>query len=362
MEYFTPSVEFMGIAPSDEMEMLQMIEAAGRTCYKSEDKITDDSAVRFFEMILRRGHLSVLEHSNIAFTAKYKEGSSGNLGSPFGYRFHSSIAHYVPRMLSFIQSHSRGVKCSTFSGSLRSWIELYTTANQHLESNEFLWFQSFTLSVVKALRKQYPTIWNIVDSVIPPIPMEYHEELDVHRMQDVEYEFLTAEKQLELLQSNPDSDLPIFVFRVVTDRGISHEIVRHRTLQFSQESTRYVNYSNKGVQFFQIANPNSETFEEDRRDVDHFLRSSEHLYNVLIERGVKPQIARNVLPNSLRTEIVISGRWSNYGANPYGENHVDLSSGWSHFLRMRQSNAAHPYIRYLASKIAEEFYMLGLSL
>ncbi len=55
------------------------------------------------------------------------------------------------------------------------------------------------------------------------------------------------EEQLELLKTDPYFDLPVFVFRFVCDRGITHEVVRHRVFSFTQESTRYVNYENKGM-------------------------------------------------------------------------------------------------------------------
>ena len=58
---------------------------------------------------------------------------------------------------------------------------------------------------------------------------------------------LGEEEQLELLKTDPYFDLPVFVFRFICDRGITHEVVRHRVFSFTQESTRYVNYENKGM-------------------------------------------------------------------------------------------------------------------
>ncbi len=58
---------------------------------------------------------------------------------------------------------------------------------------------------------------------------------------------MPEEEQLALLRKDPASDLPVFIFKFVCDRGITHEVVRHRVFSFTQESTRYVNYKNKGM-------------------------------------------------------------------------------------------------------------------
>jgi len=128
--------------------------------------------------------------------------------------------------------------------------------------------------------------------------------------------------------------------RFVCDRGISHEVVRHRLFSLAQESTRYCNYS-------------EEKFDEQITviDISPFCNSevldiwleavaaSEVFYFRMIEAGAKAQIARSVLMNSLKTEIVVRG-------NP---------REWRHFFSLRADKAAHPQMRQLACPLLVEF-------
>lgn len=112
--------------------------------------------------------------------------------------------------------------------------------------------------------------------------------------------------------------------RVICDRGVSHEIVRHRIASYSQESTRYVNYNKKKMQFIDIRQ-----FLVDAESVDIWLNhmvASKIAYTALIERGNRPEIARSVLPNSLKTEIVIT---------------MNLRE-WVHFFTLRCAPMCHP--------------------
>lgn len=120
--------------------------------------------------------------------------------------------------------------------------------------------------------------------------------------------------------------------RFVVDRGISHEIVRHRLFSFAQESTRYCNYS-KGKFgseltfikpcFFEKTSPKYITWA-------NFCRIAEDVYLGFIETcDVTPQEARTVLPNSIATELVVTGNYRE----------------WRHFLKLRTDKAAHPQMR-----------------
>jgi thymidylate synthase (FAD) len=93
------------------------------------------------------------------------------------------------------------------------------------------------------------------------------------------------------------------IMHVITDRGISHEIVRHRHASYVQESTRYCNYGDKDIEF--IAPSGINISEEDSVFI-RFLEMSESIYKRLIVSGQSPQIARSVLPNCLKTEIVMT--------------------------------------------------------
>lgn len=188
MKIIEPSVELIN-AP-DYKTLLTTIEAAGRTCYKSEDKITDGSAEKFVRGIIKRGHEAVIEHGSLSV-------------------------------------------------------------------------------------------------------------------------------------------------RFTCDRGVSHEIVRHRLAAFCQESTRYCNYSKDGFgNEITVVRPSAFT-DGDSKVYNCWKKACRHAemtYFYLIDEGCTPQEARAVLPNSLKTEVVMT---------------ADMRE-WRHFLKMRHSPAAHPDMQVVA--------------
>jgi len=130
--------------------------------------------------------------------------------------------------------------------------------------------------------------------------------------------------------------------KVICDRGITHEIVRHRLASYSQESSRYCCYTGADGKkemtfieplFWKKGTPEYLAWEET-------MRTAEKYYNFLInECGSKPEEARALLPNSLKTEIVMT---------------MNLRE-WRHFFRMRLSRRAHPQMRQVAEMIVTEF-------
>lgn len=122
--------------------------------------------------------------------------------------------------------------------------------------------------------------------------------------------------------------------RLVCDRGVSHEIVRHRIASYSQESTRYCNYSkDKFGKEITVIKPLfwKEDSQEYKVWYDAML-NSEKAYQQLIQMGAKPQEARSVLPSSLKTEIVVT---------------MNLRE-WRHFFKLRTAVNAHPQMREIA--------------
>ena len=129
--------------------------------------------------------------------------------------------------------------------------------------------------------------------------------------------------------------------KMVCDRGVTHEIVRHRVASYSQESTRYCNYQKdkfgneltfiKPV-FWKEDSPEYALWKESMQQI-------EDQYMKLIEMGASAQEARSILPNSLKTEIVVT---------------MNLRE-WRHFFRLRTASAAHPQIREIAGMVLEEF-------
>lgn len=133
-----------------------------------------------------------------------------------------------------------------------------------------------------------------------------------------------------------------YTLKLTTDRGVSHELVRHRVFSFAQESTRYCNYSKDKFN-------NELTFIFPHwllnRDHDKFtkaLKDAQKYYFTLLDQGWTPQEARQVLPNALKTEICMTG----------------FESDWKHFLDLRYfevTGKAHPDMKELATKIVEQF-------
>jgi thymidylate synthase (FAD) len=121
-------------------------------------------------------------------------------------------------------------------------------------------------------------------------------------------------------------------FRIITDRGITHEIVRHRLASYAQESTRYCNYSKDkfGNECSFIQPPNM-TYTQ-TKTWRFACENAEQSYFQMLKNGCTPQIARSVLPNCLKTEIVMMANLRE----------------WQHFIKLRGSAAAHPQIRPIA--------------
>lgn len=125
--------------------------------------------------------------------------------------------------------------------------------------------------------------------------------------------------------------------KFICDRGVSHEIVRHRIASYSQESTRYCNYSQEkfGKELTLIRPCFWKEDEEKYRIWCDVMEKIECNYNELIAMGAKPEEARSILPNSLKTEIVVT------------MNIRELR----HFLRLRTSKKAHPQMREVANML-----------
>ena len=129
--------------------------------------------------------------------------------------------------------------------------------------------------------------------------------------------------------------------RFVCDRGVTHEIVRHRVASYSQESSRYCKYSpdgKKGGMNFIKPCFWSEDSEEYRLWYEA-MENAERSYNALIAMGAKPEEARDVLPNSLKTELVMTANLRE----------------WRHFFKMRTDKAAHPQMREVANMLLQKF-------
>jgi len=133
-----------------------------------------------------------------------------------------------------------------------------------------------------------------------------------------------------------------FSTRIICDRGISHELVRHRHCTFSQESTRYANYSkHKFNREITVIKPFFFSEGSDSYILWYnSMKFSEQAYLSLIEKGASPQEARSVLPNSLKTELIMTANLREY----------------LHILTLRCSPKAHPQMREIMIPLLENIY------
>lgn len=156
---------------------------------------------------------------------------------------------------------------------------------------------------------------------------------------------ITEDSHLKFVQSiinrGHESVLEHVSFSVlfIVDRGVSHEIVRHRMASYSQESTRYCNYgSGKFGQEITVIDPCF--FEQGSAEYESWERScleAETQYFALLNGGASPQQARAVLPNSLKTELIMTANLRE----------------WRHFFKLRTACGAHPQMREVAIPLLE---------
>lgn len=157
----------------------------------------------------------------------------------------------------------------------------------------------------------------------------------------------SAEKMLRaLVKSKHEAMLEHFSFSVkfICDRGVSHELVRHRVASFAQESTRYCNYGKSGEVVFIKPDALYDDFEDHRGNYDTWCRSmsrAEKDYLYLLQNGATPQEARAVLPNSLKTEVVMTANLRE----------------WRHFFKLRAlgtTGKPHPQMQEIAVALLED--------
>ena len=278
-----PSVERI-----DDQDNLKRIELAGRVCYKSEKKITEGSARAFCDQIIKRGHTSVLEHSNVVVAVP---GYVGDDISAYARRYHMRSGKQP--MLTFT-TYILGYLL--ISGNVRAWRDVLLTQDRYTFTGDPL--------------------------------------LDV--CEDADYDLCGHLVDPKYLDRNLREFHSRITLRITCDRGVSHELVRHRVMSFSQESTRYVNYGKRGYTFIEPW-----WWDHMGHEMQDLLKwgmqYSVDIYDEMIENGATAQLARAVLPNQIKTEVVVT-------ATP---------RQWADFLKLRLDKAAHPDMQRVAHLVQE---------
>ena len=310
MKLIKPSVEYIpqpeGINSNN---IIQHIDKCARTCYKSEDKFDENKSYNFVQKLIKRKHLAMLEHGTVYL---YLEVTPFNAFSHFEYPLAKFTAPYNwSDVVGNIAAKYRSNPYSkvTTSNDSRNYRKVYITTNfRVLVENGWLDDLQF----------------------ICASPTGYHKKR--------------------------------YTLKFICDRGVSHELVRHRKFSFAQESQRYCNYGKDkfgGVSFIEPSWFNSEDSSSEQREAFiQICQDSEECYLKLLDNwdnkkpdrrfktGFKgnpltPQQARCVLLNATKTEIMMTG----------------FEKDWDHFFSLRYygtTGKPHPDMQYIAKLAFDE--------
>ena len=311
MKVISPSVEVWPVDVADPKSVMRHIERAGRVCYKSEDRITDESCEQFIANVIDRGHTAVLEHGTLIV---YATGDTEYYLNVLRDAVHFEQFMRMTRVADPVRQLYKGIYVS---GNVRAWREVIETG---LKGN--LWIPS----ALEAILGQYGLLFEDL------LKINRHDNPGWERPAYDPKECCVIDQRN--LQPYERMTHGSYTVRFVCDRGVSHEIVRHRLASYCQESTRYCNYS-KGKFDGELTFIKPCFFEEETAKYGAWLdavRLTESFYLELISLGATPQEARSVLPNSLKTELVMTAR----------------ADEWLWFFKLRTSEAAHPQMQEVA--------------
>ena len=305
---------------ADRMSVLKYLEKIGRVCYKSEDRITDESCVKFIKMLRDRKHWAILEHFIFTFDVP------------------KDLFDKIHQIMKFIYDYKVQLYTRYFNESVyvdRDGETHYLVSASATAINNMINTPGLYIDVFMAIAKR---LWvEIPELILLP---ENRESMMLFDKSDESGIIILQPHNVEQLPRNIRMQHDWFTTLYVTNRAISHEIVRHRPFSYAQESTRYVKYGDITVTkpMFDVNTASNETELQKYNLWRHAMETSEQTYTKLLDLGAKPQEARGVLPNDLKTEINQTGR---------------LES-WVHFFNMRCDNAAHPQMREVAVPLLEQ--------
>jgi thymidylate synthase (FAD) len=273
------------------------IEYAGRVCYRSENKINSDSYKTFISNIIKSNHLSVLEHESVSIVID---------SYPKNY-IHSILFEnnkFLSKFFEVDEIFTDNIYV-LITANLRTWYSLF--------NSQFDYFHILSRRVYKTLQKKYDFIFtnNIIADEYP------NKELYI---------------DTNIIKRHTSE-----TFEVQCSRSISHQFVRHRLHSFSQESQRYCNYSNdkfnKSINFI---------MPESNKDIElvykYSFERAEDAYFYLIKNNIKPEQAREVLPNAVATKLIMTANISQ----------------WERFLQLRTDSHAQYEAQLLALEIQKQ--------
>ena len=288
----------------DHQSLAIRIESCGRICYKSEDKITPESAEPFIRNIIKHGHNSVTEMAVLTLKVFYDTESIA-----------TQFFNLLPK---FLLVDRIAKKELLITGSVRAFRELYR-ANPTVK---------MVKAVAEYLGSRHPLFY---EDLLPERGLMKQEGVRVEKV------------PLETVDAFPADLLAkhrhVAVLFVV-NRAVTHEIVRHRPVSYLQESQRYCRYSQdkfgNEVTFIKPM-----FFPEDSEEYslwEKAMTETEKIYLKLLETS-SPQAARTVLPNSCKTELITFANLLE----------------WLHIFKLRTSKGAEPSMREVMIPLLRTF-------
>lgn len=298
-----------------EADPFKKIELAGRTCYKSEDKISKGSAKKFYSMLKDRKHYAMIEHASLAFLIDCEEGHEEEL---------MDYIQFIQKLDFMKVTFEPDIPRILVSGNIRAILE-----------------RNVIDPVYNAMVEKYPDFAYEINEE------EFSEDSvpEVDQIFDATYYNIKASivdlRKLKDLTKDEFMNHFYFTIKFITDRGVTHELVRHRQFSFAQESTRYCNYS-KGKFGNKLTYCKPSTYDEwslDQQDTfSTALSAIDSVYQYLVSSSdfpLQPQQARAILPTATKSEIIVTG--------PAYE--------WDHFFDLRSkgtTGAPHPDMKFVA--------------
>lgn len=338
MQIIEPSAK---VLDTTHMTPFQIIETVGRTCYKSEDKITEASAEKFVQDIIKRQHFAMTEHFwphlilpntneqdflddlHVLATSAEKSSSDIELTRFLNVSILGDIVYVSAPLRVFLE-----------------WDAYLSAGNKTIA-------QGSIIDLMSCLSNNLPGVFQF------PAGLGVRQKCLFVTREQMKREIIAKFEELPTLHDFYDQRHELMkhmehTVHFVCDRGVSHELVRHRPASFGQESTRYCNYSKEKFGgevtyimpfFFDDPNPpdlTEEQFSERYGAWADTMRTCERNYLRILNDGGTPQEARTVLPNSLKTEVMMT------------TNELE----WQHVIDLRylaKTGAPHPQMKQVMS-------------
>ncbi len=301
MKVVAPSYEILDNL--DQASLAVRIEACGRICYKSEDRITPESAVPFLRGIIKHGHNSVTEMGVLTLRVICDNGE-----------LIAGLYRTLPRYLVIDE-----IKPQTLliSGSVRGFRELYMFHGK----------VELVRAITGFLAGRHPLFYeDLVKGPLAPVAGVAVAKVALAEVDKLPAPLLARHRHLAV--------------KFIVNRAITHEIVRHRPCSYLQESQRYCRYDNDrfGSQVTFIKPLFYPEGSDEYRLWEKAMEETEQLYLKLLQTST-PQAARTVLPNSCKTELIA---------------YANLVE-WRHIFRLRTSRAAEPTMREVMIPLLKNF-------